>query len=242
MNKPLNLQSSRLLKPDVPLFNQRALEFLHQSNAIEGIDCFDYSTNRVDRLQGHAAAFLHGQQLATTNKVMSLIDLCYWQQLIVLEQIQAKITVPAESIGRLRSRLTPFNVGVGNYVPPSFTRVPELMRSWMRDLRNGLIDHPNLIDEDYLIEFCGSMLQRFEAIHPFVDGNGRVGRLVVNYLLTYWRRPIAVFRVADTDAFFYAHQSKSAMIQYMRKLIKFGSASVAANCLKPDSQNSQLKS
>jgi hypothetical protein len=216
MNNRTEITHTNHAKPVKALFDRRALDFLHQSNAIEGIYCFDYSADQLHRLQGHAAAFLHGQQLAAANRVMSLIDLCYWQQLIVLEQIQANIVVPKEAIGRLRSRLTPFNVGVGNYVPPSFTRVPELMRQWMRDLRNGLIDHPSPTDSDYVIEFCGSMLQRFEAIHPFVDGNGRVGRLIVNYFLAFWRRPIIVFLEADVEAFFKAHESKAAMIQYMR--------------------------
>lgn len=203
-----------------PLLDARALAFLHESNAIEGISCFDYSRSQPGRLQGHVAAFLHSQRLARMRKPMSALDLCFWQQLIVLEQRQAHIETPAQSVGRFRSGFAPFNVGVGEYVPPSFSRVPDLMQDWMRDLRNHLLDELPQLDARQVAAVCGELLQRFEAIHPFVDGNGRVGRLLVNYLLTYWQRPIVVFRLADREEFFEAHRSKSMMQQFMRRRLE----------------------
>jgi Fic/DOC family len=187
-----------------PLLDARALAFLHESNAIEGISCFDYNRSQPGRLQGHVAAFLHSQRLAR----------------IVLEQRQADIETPARSVGRFRSGFAPFNVGVGEYVPPSFTRVPDLMQDWMRDLRNHLVDDEPQLDARQVAAVCGELLQRFEAIHPFVDGNGRVGRLLVNYLLTYWQRPILVFKLADREEFFEAHRSKSMMQQFMRRRLE----------------------
>ena len=201
------------------LLDTRALHFLHESNAIEEIHCFDYSGSRDGALHGHAAAYLHSQQLARSRKTMSALDLCYWQQLIVLEQRQAKLTIPEVAVGQFRSGFVPFNVGVGAYVPPSFARVPELMQDWMRDLRTHLVDDAAALDGARLADICGETLQRFEAIHPFVDGNGRVGRLLVNYLLTYWQRPIMVFECSEREAFFAAHRSQAAMRQFMlRKL------------------------
>jgi Fic family protein len=200
------------------LLDARALAFLHESNAIEGITCFDYTKSEPGRLQGHVAAFMHSQQLARTRRLVSAVDLCWWQQLIVLEQRQARIEVPELGIGKFRSDFAPFNVGVGQYVPPTFTRVPELMQAWLRDLRTHLLD-----DEDpepqRLADVCGEMLQRFEAIHPFVDGNGRVGRLIVNYLLGFWSHPIAVFHARDRDGFFLAHRSKAEMRAWLRRLL-----------------------
>jgi Fic family protein len=202
-----------------PLLQPRELQFLHQSNAIEQITCFDYGLSEPGKLQGHVVAYLHSQQLARTRRLVSAVDLCWWQQLIVLEQRQARIDVPEGAIGRFRSDFAPFNVGVGNYVPPSFARVPELMQLWLRDLRTHLLD-----DEDptlaQLADLCGEMLQRFEAVHPFVDGNGRVGRLIVNYLLTFWRHPIAVFSVDERQRFFEAHRSQADMRCFMRSLLE----------------------
>jgi Fic family protein len=203
------------------LLDARSLLFLHESNAIEEITCFDYTKSEPGKLQGHVAAFLHSQHLARSKRLMSAVDLCWWQQLIVLEQRQARIEVPERGIGKFRSGFAPFNVGVGNYVPPSFTRVPDLMQVWMRDLRTHLLDDERL-DTPSVADLCGEMLQRFEAVHPFVDGNGRVGRLVVNYLLAYWQQPIVVFRATERLRFFEAHRSKAEMRSFMRKLMGVG--------------------
>jgi Fic family protein len=126
-----------------------------------------------------------------------------------------RVFTPEASIGKFRSAFAPFNVGVGQYVPPSFARVPELMQQWMSDLRTQLLNRPECVGAA-LADLCGEMLQRFEAIHPFVDGNGRIGRLVVNYLLTYWQRPIVVFELTERDRFFAAHRSKAQMREFMR--------------------------
>lgn len=200
------------------LLDARALLFLHESNAIEEIRCFDYAQSQPGKLQGHVAAFLHSQQIARSRRLVSAVDLCWWQQLIVLEQKQARIEVPDAAIGKFRSDFAPFNVGVGNYVPPSFARVPELMQGWLRDLRTHLLDDHEL-DPPAVADLCGEMLQRFEAVHPFVDGNGRVGRLIVNYLLTFWRQPIVVFRSAERLRFFECHRSKADMRGFMRRLM-----------------------
>lgn len=66
----------------------------------------------------------------------------------------------------------------GGMKPPSWTEVDSLMRSW--------VDQACLFDElegDHPMERLARLHHRFEQIHPFLDGNGRVGRLVLNLLL-----------------------------------------------------------
>jgi Fic family protein len=61
------------------------------------------------------------------------------------------------------------------YVPPPVDELPGLLSAWEKYLhvREAL---PDLVQ-------CALMHEHFEAIHPFLDGNGRVGRLLITLFL-----------------------------------------------------------
>jgi Fic family protein len=63
------------------------------------------------------------------------------------------------------------------YVPPA---VPE-MNAALDDFERFLHDDPELPDLIYV----GLAHAQFESIHPFFDGNGRVGRLLITFLLMH---------------------------------------------------------
>jgi Fic family protein len=64
--------------------------------------------------------------------------------------------------------------GVGAYVPPSHEMVPGLMQELL-DYYVSSVNHP--------IEKIAFFHLDFENIHPFFDGNGRTGRLLMNLQL-----------------------------------------------------------
>lgn len=66
--------------------------------------------------------------------------------------------------------------GTAAYIPPP----PEEVHSCMGNLEAWLHDHPQRTPP--LLKAALSHVQ-FETIHPFLDGNGRVGRLLVTLLL-----------------------------------------------------------
>ncbi len=67
------------------------------------------------------------------------------------------------------------NPSTAAYVPPPVENLMELLGNWEVFLhdREAL---PDLVG-------CALMHQQFEAIHPFLDGNGRVGRLLITLFL-----------------------------------------------------------
>ena len=74
----------------------------------------------------------------------------------------------------------------GGMTPPAWTDVPSLMTDWIADV-NRL--QP---DSEHFPEVVADLHCRFERIHPFLDGNGRTGRLVLNLLLVRLGYPPAI--------------------------------------------------
>jgi len=64
------------------------------------------------------------------------------------------------------------------YVPAPAERVPEIMGEWEKFLHDVPEKTPALIK-------AALMHVQFETIHPFLDGNGRIGRLLITLLLCH---------------------------------------------------------
>jgi Fic family protein len=75
--------------------------------------------------------------------------------------------------GRIRN--TGEYVRVGWHIAPA----PELVKPMLEDLINDY----NSNDSKYFLEKIAEFHLRFETIHPFCDGNGRMGRLLINLQL-----------------------------------------------------------
>ncbi len=70
-------------------------------------------------------------------------------------------------------RGVPVTIMGAAHTPPQ----PYLVSVQMEEL---LRDYENMKREKYIIEAIAEFHVRFEGVHPFIDGNGRTGRLILN--------------------------------------------------------------
>lgn len=70
--------------------------------------------------------------------------------------------------------------GTAAFVPPPADRVAALLGDLERFIHDEAGRHPPLVR-------IALVHAQFETIHPFLDGNGRIGRLLIAALLEHWR-------------------------------------------------------
>ena len=66
-------------------------------------------------------------------------------------------------------------VRVGNYIAPGPKKIKKLL--------DEMFVNYNSLSHENVIKRMAKLHLEFENIHPFVDGNGRIGRVINNYLL-----------------------------------------------------------
>jgi Fic family protein len=62
------------------------------------------------------------------------------------------------------------------FIPPNYHKLPNLMHDFIIDLNNKKT-------ELHLVELAAYTYLKLVAIHPFIDGNGRIARLLTNLIL-----------------------------------------------------------
>ena len=78
----------------------------------------------------------------------------------------------------------------GGMAPPSWVEVPAAMTDWISDVHR-------IPESTRPIEELARAHARFEQVHPFLDGNGRAGRLLLNLVLVRLGYPPAIVYKRD---------------------------------------------
>lgn len=102
-----------------------------------------------------------------------------------------------EVVGRFRINEEMVRVGEHIGLPPEFIagRIQEILINY-----NSKIEIP-------FIHRVAMLHAEFESIHPFIDGNGRIGRVINNYLLTREGFPPVIVRNKEKESYYKALRS-----------------------------------
>lgn len=95
---------------------------------------------------------------------------------VLMAEVRGKHATPGE-VRRSQNWIGPPGCSLNDatYVPPPVDEMKQALSDWERYLHSNP-DEPPLIQ-------CALIHYQFEAIHPFLDGNGRIGRLLITFFL-----------------------------------------------------------
>ena len=182
--KKTQLDSLRPL-PGAALENLREqilVEWIYNSNAIEGSTI----TLQETRLILETGLTVGGKSLREHFEVINHKDAIHYVEDLVtshdpitpfhVRQIHKLVLFRIDDEHAGQYRETQVRIAGARFIPPESWVIPNLMTEWGDWLLNeGAQSHP--------IDLAAEAHHRLVAIHPFIDGNGRTARLVMNLIL-----------------------------------------------------------
>lgn len=175
-------------------------DFTHDSNKIEGSSLTKKETYRLLRFkltpankpehdmieaQNHHEVFLDAIRSKAGISSKSVLE---WHHRIF------KSTKP-QFAGLIRKERAIVTGSKSTFPHPSF--IPSLLKQffkWYDETRKT--QNP--------VELAGLAHFRFVSIHPFGDGNGRISRLMMNYILSQYGYPMLNIKFSDRDHYYSA--------------------------------------
>lgn len=205
------LDACRPLSPEITreLKTRHEVRLTHHSTAIEG----NTLTQSETQIVLEKGITIGGKSLIEHLEVIGHRDALDF----VVELAQAETAFDARLLREIHS-LVMKGQGNGNvgafrtlnvmaagteYRYPDHLRVPELMEEFLAWWNAPSTEHPVL--------WASEAHLRFVTIHPFHDGNGRVGRLLLNLALLRAGYPIAVIPVERRAAYIEALQQAQTL-------------------------------
>jgi Fic family protein len=172
------------------------VELTYTSNAIEGNTLTRQETALVvekgitvegKSLKEHLEAINHAQALEFIKTLIKKKreELKEVDILDIHKIILAKI----DDTNAGRYRTVPVRIAGSTVVMPNAMKVPDLMKEFIKWLTS-----PN---KNHAIKISANAHYKLVSIHPFVDGNGRTARLLMNLLLMQNGYPPALIRKED---------------------------------------------
>jgi len=167
------------------------IEFLYESNRIEGNTLTLRETQLVinegmtisgKSMREHLEVINHQEAiLFIEDLVIQKVDLSEY----ILKQIHGIVLygIDRENAGVYRK--LPVAIAGSKHVPPQPYRLQDLMEAYFRFYRDRK-------DRLHPVVLAAEMHERLVTIHPFIDGNGRTSRLIMNLILLQHGFPLAI--------------------------------------------------
>lgn len=204
-----------------------SMEFLYESNRIEGNSLTLRETQLVIQegitiggksMREHLEAINHQEAILFVEDIVSKkTDFSDY----VLKQIHALVLhgIDRENAGVYRKM--PVLITGSQHIPPQPYLLQPLMEAYFKFYEESKTQlHPVVLSAE--------MHERLVTIHPFIDGNGRTSRLVMNLILLQHGYPLAIIggdyenRMAYYDALekSQAALGKGAFIEFIAQKVK----------------------
>lgn len=131
------------------------------------------SPDELREVANYVSALEHGIQ--RLNEIPLSLQLIREMHEILMSGVRGEHATPGE-FRKTQNWIGPAGCTLkeAKYVPPPPDALGDCLKDWEAYLHNS--EEPTLIT-------CALMHYQFEAIHPFLDGNGRIGRLLILLLL-----------------------------------------------------------
>ncbi|MDY0119854.1 MAG: Fic family protein, partial [Clostridia bacterium] len=113
--------------------------------------------------------------------------------LYILSMVREKLPLTERMIREIHSLVLPVKIMGAAHTPPEPHLVPEQMERLVLDLSE---------DKRHVIEVAAMFHLNFEGIHPFIDGNGRTGRLILNLMFMQADYPPIDVRFTDRKKYY----------------------------------------
>jgi len=226
-------------KDEKRLQKKYRLEFNYNSNHLEGntltygqtelLLLFDKSTGDVklsdlEEMKAHDVALslikdmakekerpLTEQFIKELNKTILVRP--FWKEAITADGIAARKKIEIGSYKNTPNSVRLRNGEIHEYASPEETPAK------MNDLMDWYQKNINIMQP---VQLAAEFHYRFVCIHPFDDGNGRVARLIMNYILLRFDYPLVIIKSKDKEAYLTALQKADvgdilAIIEYIEK-------------------------
>lgn len=172
-------------------YDEFSISTSHNSNAIEG-NTFTYDETRLlikEGITSNAHSFREHEEIVGYKQAFDFLYNAVKDKQIITEdfikQIHAFVLRSNEEAGKYRTIQNyvgdMFNI---KYTPCSPIEVPDKMKAYVSDLECGLKENQKYVEENDWTSLFHNLAKHhieFEKIHPFTDGNGRCGRLLLTY-------------------------------------------------------------